>query len=504
MVNLILLKNVVIIPELFLGLSIVYLLLYGSIVSTYKTYPLIQNLVLKLSALVLIFCVFLFYNDKEFFVHKSVLFFNDTIICDYLSFFSKSLIALLSLACILIIKFYLKDQKINQFEYMVVILLAVLGFFLLCSANELITAYLAIELQSLAFYVMASFKKNSSFSVEAGLKYFVLGSFSSALLLFGFSILYGVLGTLNFEDFKILYATSIPGAHNTVLFDSTLLQIGLILILVSLFFKLAVAPLHVWSPDVYENSPSSSTIFFAVVSKLGILVLLIRLFQHSFHSCIYSWRYFVVGLAVLSVMIGSFTALEQRKLKSLLAYSSISHIGYILISFSTGTLEGLQSLYAYMIVYMLAGLCIWSIFLILRLKTPYLQKQNKDLTDFTLLVKANNIVSICFAIVLLSIAGFPPLIGFITKMGIFMSAIESSMYYVAVISILTSVVSTFYYIRIIKILYFEKALVGNLFYPLPFLESFIVVMTFFSFIFLFLNPTLLYLLSYKVSLLGFL
>ena len=157
-----------------------------------------------------------------------------------------------------------------------------------------------------------------------------------------------------------------------------------------------------------------------------------------------------------------------------------------------------------MIVYMLAGLCLWSIFLILRLKTPYSQKQNKDLTDFTLLVKSNNIVSICFAIVLLSIAGFPPLIGFITKMGIFMSAIESSMYYVAVISILTSVVSTFYYIRIIKILYFEKALVGNLFYPLPFLESFVVVTTFFSFIFLFLNPTLLYLLSYKVSLLGFL
>ena len=505
MTNLILLKNVVILPELFLGLSIVYLLLYGSIISTYKTYPLIQKLMLNISVLILFFCIYLFYNDRFFFTYKSLVFFNDTIICDYLGFFSKSLIAGFSLACILMIQYYLKDQKINQFEYLIIILIAILGFFLLCSSNDLITAYLAIELQSLAFYVMAAFKKNSSFSVEAGLKYFVLGSFSSALLLFGFSILYGLLGTLNFEDFKHLWYMQAPGNLDipTAFSDPTLLKLALILILVSLFFKLAVAPLHVWSPDVYENSPSSSTIFFAVVSKLGVLVLIIRIFQHSFHGFIYTWNYYVVGLAVLSVISGSLTAIEQRKLKSLLAYSSVSHVGYILISFSTGTLEGLQSLYAYIIVYMLAGLCIWSIFLMLRVKTIYSKKQNKDLTDFTLLVKSNNLVAICFAIVLLSVAGFPPLIGFITKMGIFMSAIESSMYFVAILSILTSVISTFYYIRIIKILYFEKVLVGNLFYPLSFLEPFIVVTTFLLFVFLFINPTLLYLVSYKISLLGF-
>lgn len=506
MTNLILLKNVVILPELFLGLSIVYLLLYGSIISTYKTYPLIQKLMLNISVLILFFCIYLFYNDRFFFIHKSLVFFNDTIICDYLSFFSKSLIAGFSLACILMIQYYLKDQKINQFEYLIIILIAILGFFLLCSSNDLITAYLAIELQSLAFYVMAAFKKNSSFSVEAGLKYFVLGSFSSALLLFGFSILYGLLGTLNFEDFKHLWYMQTPGNHEIISIafsDQTLLKLALILVLVSLFFKLAVAPLHVWSPDVYENSPSSSTIFFAVVSKLGVLVLIIRIFQHSFHGFIYTWNYYVVGLAVLSVISGSLTAIEQRKLKSLLAYSSVSHVGYILISFSTGTLEGLQSLYAYIIVYMLAGLCIWSIFLMLRIKNVYSKKQNKDLTDFTLLVKSNNLVAICFAIVLLSVAGFPPLIGFITKMGIFMSAIESSMYFVATLSILTSVISTFYYIRIIKILYFEKVLVGNLFYPLSFLEPFIVVTTFLLFVFLFINPTLLYLVSYKISLLGF-
>ena len=502
--NLILLKNVVIIPELFLGISIIYLLLFGSIVSTLKNYPLIQNLIVKLSALILFFCTYLIINDNGFLSESNTVFTN-TFISDYLSFSSKILIAGFSLICILMIQYYLKDQKINQFEYLIIILIAVLGFFLLCSANDFVTAYLAIELQSLAFYVMAAFKKNSSFSVEAGLKYFVLGSFSSAILLFGASIVYGLLGSLNFEDFKLLFSMLTPGQNSGINteFDSSLLQSALILIIISLFFKLAVAPLHVWSPDVYENSPTSSTIFFAIVSKLSILVLLIRIFQYSFHGFIYTWRYYIVGLAVLSVIVGSFTALEQRKLKSLLAYSSISHIGYILIAFSAGTFEGIQNLYAYIMIYMLAGLCIWSIFLLLRMKTFYLKKQNKDLTDLTLLVKSNNIIAICFSIVLLSIAGFPPLIGFFTKMGVFLTAIESSMYFVAIVSILTSVVSTFYYIRIIKIIYFEKVVAGNLFFPFDYTQTFIVISSFFLFIFLFINPTVLYLISYKVALLGF-
>jgi len=505
-INLILLKNVLVIPELFIGISIIYLLLFGSIISTYKTYPLIQKLILKLSVLILIFSTYLVFNDQLLFNNGNLIF-NETIICDFLSFSSKLLISLFSLVCVIMIKYYLIDQKINQFEYLIVILISILGFLLLCSSNDLITAYLAIELQSLAFYIMASFKKNSSFSVEAGLKYFILGSFSSALLLLGCSLIYGSLGSLNFEDFKLLYGSFSPefnsnfeiyGSNSTIV-----LQLGLIFLLISLFFKLAVAPLHVWSPDVYENSPTSSTIFFVVVSKLGILVLLIRLFIYSFHGFIYTWRYYVVGFAVISVIIGSVTALEQKKLKSLLAYSSISHIGYILISFSSGTMDGLQSLYAYIIVYMLAGLCIWSIFLILRLKSFYFKKQNKDLSDLTLLFKSNNIIAICFSIVLLSVAGFPPLIGFLTKMGIFLTAIESSMYFVAIVSILTSVISTFYYIRIIKILFFEKFLVGNLFYPIEYTQTLIVITSFFLFIYLFINPTFLYLISYKISLLSF-
>ena len=523
--NLILLKNVVVIPELFLGISIIYLLLFGSIVSTYKTYPLIQKIILKLSVLILVFSTYLIFND-QLLSSNGDLIFNNTIICDFLGFSSKLLISLFSLICIIMIKYYLIDQKINQFEYLIVILIAVLGFLILCSANDLLTAYLAIELQSLAFYIMAAFKKNSSFSVEAGLKYFILGSFSSALFLFGSSLIYGYTGSLNFSDFKLVFGNQdnwlsitedwclimlydiLWGMRNVCdvlkLYnfpDIDIVHVGLFILTISLFFKLAVAPMHAWSPDIYENSPTSSTIFFAVVSKLGILVLLIRIFVYAFPGYIEPWHEYVALLAVISVIIGSITALEQKKIKSLLAYSSISHIGYILISFSSATKEGIQSLYAYIMVYMLAGLCIWSIFLILRLKTFYFQKQNKDLGDLTLLFKSNNIIAICFSIVLLSIAGFPPLIGFLTKMGIFLSAVEFEMYYVAIISILASVISTFYYIRIIKILFFEKSLVGNLYYPLEYTQTIVIVTSFFLFIYLFINPTLLYLISHKVSLL---
>ena len=213
--NLIILKNIGILPELFLGISIMYLLIFGSILSTYKKYPLIQNLILNLSVLIIIFCLCLVLNDK---LHiQEITLFNNSIIHDYISFYSKILILIFSLICLLMIGNYIRYQKLNQFEYVIIILLAVLGFLILCSANDLITTYLAIELQSLSFYVMASFKKNSSFSVEAGLKYFVLGSFSSAILLLGSSLIYGATGSINFSDFKDLYFNIYPGLNNKVL-----------------------------------------------------------------------------------------------------------------------------------------------------------------------------------------------------------------------------------------------------------------------------------------------
>ena len=203
---------------------------------------------------------------------------------------------------------------------------------------------------------------------------------------------------------------------------------------------------------------------------------------------------------MLSIIVGAFAGLEQKKLKSLLAYSSISHMGYTLIAFSTGTFEGIQMLLCYLFLYMLAGLCVWSIFLLLRLKSKYTKKQNKDLADLNLLSKSNNILALFFSVVLLSIAGLPPMIGFLVKISIFLVSVEAFMYFVAIISILCSVVSTFYYIRIVKILFFENYVAGKLYYPIKSYMSVVIVCIFYLLFFLFVNPTLVYLFSYKIVL----
>ena len=204
---------------------------------------------------------------------------------------------------------------------------------------------------------------------------------------------------------------------------------------------------------------------------------------------------------MLTIVIGSFGGLEQKKLKSLLAYSSIGHMGYTLIAFSTGTFEGMQILLCYLFLYMIAGLFLWSIFLVLKLKSKYTKKQNKDLADLQLLSKSNNILALCFSTVLFSVAGLPPMVGFLVKIGIFLVSIEASMYLVAIVSILCSVISTFYYIRIVKTMYFENFKIGKLYYPIKCTISITLVCLFYFLFFLFLNPTLIYLISHKILLL---
>lgn len=491
-------------PELFLGIGLIYLILHGLFVSfnSVNKFPLVQFSIISLSILCLTMVCFLFLNESLNSINYVS--FCNTIASDFLGFFAKMAIGVSSIGCLLLMQEYLLVQQINFFEYIIIVLFAILGLFLLCSANDLITAYLAIELQSLSFYVLAAFKKNSTYSVESGLKYFILGAFSSGLFLFGSSFIYGVSGSVNFEDLQdlIFCGGNVPNVKelNMIIYNNLNL-VGLMFIYISLFFKLALAPFHLWSPDVYEGSPSSSTLLFAIVPKISIFVLLSRLSYYVFPTFISTWQEYVTIIAVASVIIGSVVGLEQRKFKSLLAYSSISHMGYLLISFSAGSIEGFQMLFCYLIIYMGSGLCIWSIFILIRLKTTYNQKQNKDLGDLILLSKSNSMLAIILTTALFSIAGLPPIIGFIVKLSIFLVAIEQSLYIIALISIVFSVVSTFFYLRIVKILFFESSLVGRLYYPIKSQKAIIVGIFFYAFIFLFINPTMLYLLSQKVSLL---
>ena len=496
-INTLVFNEIQILPELFMGISIVYLVLHSTFLSMHKNYTLIQNSVLYLSVLILGFSICLIFNENLSILNISIL--NNTIINDYVSFSSKFITGLLSLFYLLMIQPYLISQKFNHFEYLLLILFSSLGLFLLCSANDLLTAYLAIELQSLSFYVLAAFQKKSTFSVDAGVKYFILGALSSSLFLFGSSFLYGYTGTINFNDFNHLFSVLLCNEGEEL---QSPINFGLSLIFISLFFKLTIAPFHTWAADVYENSPTISTFFFSVAPKIAIFVLLFRIFYTSFFNYYDQWNTIVAMLVVFSIIVGSFGGLEQRKLKSLLVYSSISHMGYSLLAFNSGNFESIQMLFGYLIIYSFSGLCIWSIFLLTRLKNNHLQKQNKDLTDIVSLHKSNYMLAIFFVTVLFSVAGFPPMIGFLVKISVFLTAIKSSMFIVALVSILCSVVGTFYYLRLIKIVYFEKKLVGKLYYPIEIQSSIIVTLSFFLLLFLFINPTILYLFSHKYCLLS--
>ena len=282
-------------------------------------------------------------------------------------------------------------------------------------------------------------------------------------------------------------------------FNSSFTELGLTLILFSLFIKLALAPFHLWSINVYEGSPSSSSFFFAVIAKLSIFVLLTRLCYYSFLNFNNSWKIYSLLIGVFSIFVGSFGGLRQRKLKTLLAYSSTASVGYALTAFSTGIFEGIQMLLFYMVIYMISGLSIWHFFLLLNIKKKnYLRKYNKELGDLILLKNSNNKLAYTFSLIMFSIAGIPPMIGFLAKMNIFLLIVEVSLYFIALISILFSIISIFYYLRIIKILYFENLLVGKLYYPINTTSLSIFTLLLFLLIFLFLYPTILYLINYEV------
>jgi NADH-quinone oxidoreductase subunit N len=349
-------------------------------------------------------------------------------------------------------------------------------------------------MQSLCLYVIAASKKNSSISTEAGLKYFLLGSFSSALLLFGMSILYGCTGTTNFENFTLLLSgVDLDNFSTTSSISNALLFVG-----AAFFFKIAAAPFHMWSPDVYEGSPTSSTIFFAVIPKIALFAVFIRMFQTVFSSFEDTLLIMSIFFSICSVIVGSFAALKQRKLKRLLAYSSVSHVGYLLLAFSANSIEGTQALFFYLVIYMITSLSLWSV--ILSINTSTNTERSKTLIDFASVSTANPLIGLTGMMALFSLAGVPPLAGFYAKMAVFLSAIGSSLIFVSLIAILCSVVSSVYYIRLIKIMYFEPKSDVSFVYPVTRSCSLMMASGTFLLLYLFINPTLLLLLTEKMAL----
>lgn len=696
----------IILPEFFFISAILIILIYGTLynASVYYKYPILTYSIGYLSIQSLLITLWLTINAQQCWA-SSVVIFNNVLIMDDFTLFVKTIVLLGSLATIFISFNYILNQKMSARinEYMVLILFSTLSMLLVISSFDLISMYLAIELQSLSFYVLAAFQRNNEFSTEAGLKYFILGALASGLLLFGESLIYGFTGLTNFEELTKLISVLPETANSQTLSSSSsaiitwlawfpffsynftyiqIVTIGLFFIIIAFLFKISAVPFHLWTPDVYEGAPTSVTAFFSITPKIAVLALLLRLCMYTFYDLIDSWQFLIIFSSFLSMLIGTLGAIHQNKIKRLFAYSSIAHVGYLLISLGTGTIESIEALLIYAVLYTLTILNVFSIILVMskenfniheskddnlvasqlaelpkihyqptilhlrnitetyplndflnfknrQLKSSiggdgkeagvkkseeeeaqntssklgltlqissskiklfeksynsfklrwtslaqgnpiwdpyhalkqttfpssyilrgdespeeYLKKQDiktlsindtriithfktsnimlgnqlrlpyfrgpkekktkyiKHITDFSTLAKTNPILALTAAIIFFSNAGIPPLAGFYGKLNVFLTAVENSMYFLALSGILCSVIGTFYSIRLVKIIYYhnmsEKK--WNFYQPISKENAIILALTFFFTLFFFLSPSFLFITAHSAAL----
>ena len=422
-----------VLPEIFLSLSIMFLLIMG--VFKKDSSKLIHNL----SLIILLITAVIIFNENLG-IERALLF-NGSVIIDYMSSFMKIITLLAAFLVLVISSNYLKIFKIFKIEYPILILSSVLGMMIMIASNDLIVFYMGLELQSLALYVLATFNRDHIKSSEAGLKYFVLSALSSGLLLYGCSLIYGFTGSTNF-DFIASQLNS----------NEYALTFGIVFILVGLAFKISAVPFHMWAPDVYEGSPTSVTLFFTMVPKIAALTVFIRFLYIPFFNLIDQWQTILIFLSIASMLFGAVAAIGQTNLKRLIAYSSIGHVGYALAGLTTGTNEGIQTSIIYFTIYIIMNLGLFSCLLMMKRNNQYFE----SIDDLSGLSKNHPLLSLSFLIILFSLAGIPPLAGFFAKFYVFKSVIEQSMYFLAIVGLLSTVIAAFYYLRIIKIMYFDK------------------------------------------------
>lgn len=337
---------------------------------------------------------------------------------------------------------YMEEEKIARFEFPLLILFSGLGMMLMVSAHDLLSLYMGLELQSLAAYVLASIRRDHVKSSESGLKYFILGSIASGLLLFGASLIYGYTGSTNFT----VIGDTLQEANNVGA------MIGMVFLLAALAFKISAVPFHMWTPDVYEGAPTSVTAFFAMVPKVAATALLIRLLFEAFPTAGAQWHQIIWMLSALSMAVGAFAALRQDNIKRLLAYSSIGNMGFALVGLATGTAEGLASVLVYLAIYMVMTAGTFGIIMNMRRNGHALE----NISDLAGLSRHAPAMAYALAILMFSMSGIPPLAGFFGKFMVFRAAVDAGMYGLAVFGVLTSVVAAYYYIRIIKVMFFDE------------------------------------------------
>ena len=442
-------------PEVFLSISILIILIFNArLVNNLRfNFPLINNEIL-IQTFVVLFNLFILYNYQEiegFLIN--FLFVNNKSV-----FLPKIFLISSCIICLITIWNAFRTENINFFEYFSLFLLSLLSLLLLVSSYDFISIYLIIEMQALCFYTLASFKRDSAFSAEASLKYFISGSFISGLFLFGLCFVYGLFGTLNLNDLSLLFLFPFSEEYN---FFSFFTSVGIVAIIVTFFFKVGAAPFHFWTPDVYDGAPLSSTIIFSVFPKISLFFLF-----KCWIECILPFfsdvESIFVFVASCSVVIGTFFALNQKRVKRFIIYSSIAQVSFLIAALSSLTINSIISLYFFLFIYVITSILLWS-----QITQNYLsQKQTNffdvnELESFFVsnlksLFKVNATWAFSFVLIFFSLAGLPPLSGFFAKAFILFSLIETEKILLSLLLVVVSAVSVYYYIKMIKICFFES------------------------------------------------
>ena len=420
-------------PEILLIIYSIIAILIASFLKSNKSY----NLIFQATVIIfLISALILYFTPFEIQTNVNGIFIRDT--------FSKffQILILLSVSCLLFMsKQYLQKNNLFKPEYPILIIFSTLGMMIMISSNNFLLLYLGLEIQSLSLYVVSSFRRDNYKSTEAGLKYFILGSLSSGLMLFGISLIYGSTGSINFEIISsmINFEGFFPG-----------IVAGLVFLICGFAFKASAVPFHMWTPDVYEGSPTPVTAFFATVPKLAAVGVLLRVLFDCFGQIVESWQQVIIIISVLSMFLGSVAAIGQNNIKRLMAYSSIGHIGFVLMGVASGTDKGISAVLIYMVLYIIMNIGVFVFIL-------NMERNGVAVTTINSLNMYNNVSksqTLFLTILLFSLAGIPPLAGFFGKFFIFNAAINAGLSWLAVMGGIASVIAAFYYLRIVYLMYF--------------------------------------------------
>jgi NADH-quinone oxidoreductase subunit N len=370
-------------------------------------------------------------------------------VTDAFGIFAKILVLIGSALSLILSIRYNERERIARFEFPVLLLLATTGMLMMISANDLLSLYVGLELQSLALYIVASFDRDNARSSEAGLKYFVLGALASGMMLFGISMIYGFAGSTGFDVLAAhLSGQGVPAAG---------LVIGVVFLIVGLAFKVSAVPFHMWTPDVYEGAPTPVTAFFSVAPKIAAMALFVRVMVGPFHGLLFEWRQVIWAISVASMVLGAFAAINQRNIKRLMAYSSIGHVGYALIGLAAGNALGVRGILIYLTIYLFMNVGTFAIIISMRRGG----RPVEGIDDLAGLSRTQPAMALALGIFMFSLAGIPPLAGFFAKLYIFMAAIDSGLNVLAVIGVVASVVGAYYYVRIVKLMYFDEPAAGS-------------------------------------------